>query len=151
MKKTLLILSLSIGLTACGGGGSEETKAPAVATVSSTSTPANNPTGINAITVDNEFNLSTKYSLDVDVDLGMGDARAYLNVCQKKVASQRADYNNCIYRGPLSNTALDTQLVLSNQDIELIAEIWFYDESTEPLLFTWQYEPAQAQQQFVIR
>lgn len=151
MKNTLLILSLSIGLTACGGGGSEETKAPAVATVSSTSTPANNPTGINAITVDNEFNLSTKYSLDVDVDLGMGDARAYLNVCQKKVASQRADYNNCIYRGPLSNTALDTQLVLSNQDIELIAEIWFYDESTEPLLFTWQYEPAQAQQQFVIR
>ena len=151
MKKTLLILSLSIGLTACGGGGSEETKAPAVATVSSTSTPANNPTGINAITVDNEFNLSTKYSLDVDIDLGMGDVRAYLNVCQKKVASQRADYNNCIYRGPLSNTALDTQLVLSNQDIELIAEIWFYDESTEPLLFTWQYEPAQAQQQFVIR
>ncbi|KAF7780280.1 MULTISPECIES: hypothetical protein [Pseudoalteromonas] len=151
MKKALLILSLSIGLTACGGGGSEETKAPAVATVSSTSTPANNPTGINAITVDNEFNLSTKYSLDVDVDLGMGDVRAYLNVCQKKVASQRADYNNCIYRGPLSNTALDTQLVLSNQDIELIAEIWFYDESTEPLLFTWQYEPAQAQQQFVIR
>ena len=151
MKNTLLILSLSIGLTACGGGGSEETKAPAVATVSSTSTPANNPTGINAITVDNEFNLSTKYSLDVDVDLGMGDVRAYLNVCQKKVVSQRADYNNCIYRGPLSNTALDTQLVLSNQDIELIAEIWFYDESTEPLLFTWQYEPAQAQQQFVIR
>ncbi|EAW27896.1 hypothetical protein ATW7_13948 [Alteromonadales bacterium TW-7] len=151
MKKTLLILSLSIGLTACGGGGSEETKAPAVATVSSTSTPANNPTGINAITVDNEFNLSTKYSLDVDVDLGMGDVRAYLNVCQTKMASQRADYNNCIYRGPLSNTALDTQLVLSNQDIELIAEIWFYDESTEPLLFTWQYEPAQAQQQFVIR
>lgn len=151
MKKALLILSLSIGLTACGGGGSEETKAPAVATVSSTSTPANNPTGINAITVDNEFNLSTKYSLDVDVDLGMGDVRAYLNVCQKKVASQRADYNNCIYRGPLSNTALDTQLVLSNQDIELIAEIWFYDESTEPLLFTWQYEPAQAQQQFAIR
>tara|TARA_B100001063_G_scaffold48732_1_gene42631 strand:+ start:732 stop:1187 length:456 start_codon:yes stop_codon:yes gene_type:complete len=151
MKKSLLILSLSIGLSACGGGGSEETKAPAVATVSSTSTPANNPTGINAITVDNEFNLSTKYSLDVDVDLGMGDVRAYLNVCQKKVASQRADYNNCIYRGPLSNTALDTQLVLSNQDIELIAEIWFYDESTEPLLFTWQYEPAQAQQQFVIR
>ena len=151
MKNTLLILSLSIGLTACGGGGSEEAKAPAVATVSSTSTPANNPTGINAITVDNEFNLSTKYSLDVDVDLGMGDVRAYLNVCQKKVASQRADYNNCIYRGPLSNTALDTQLVLSNQDIELIAEIWFYDESTEPLLFTWQYEPAQAQQQFVIR
>ncbi|ATG58438.1 MULTISPECIES: hypothetical protein [Pseudoalteromonas] len=151
MKKALLILSLSIGLTACGGGGSEETKAPAVATVSSTSTPANNPTGINAITVDNEFNLSTKYSLDVDVDLGMGDVRAYLNVCQKKVASQRADYNNCIYRGALSNTALDTQLVLSNQDIELIAEIWFYDESTEPLLFTWQYEPAQAQQQFVIR
>lgn len=151
MKKALLILSLSIGLTACGGGGSEETKAPTVATVSSTSTPANNPTGINAITVDNEFNLSTKYSLDVDVDLGMGDVRAYLNVCQKKVASQRADYNNCIYRAPLSNTALDTQLVLSNQDIELIAEIWFYDESTEPLLFTWQYEPAQAQQQFVIR
>jgi hypothetical protein len=151
MKKALLILSLSIGLTACGGGGSEEAKAPAVATVSSTSTPANNPTGINAITVDNEFNLSTKYSLDVDVDLGMGDVRAYLNVCQKKVASQRADYNNCIYRGPRSNTALDTQLVLSNQDIELIAEIWFYDESTEPLLFTWQYEPAQVQQQFVIR
>lgn len=151
MKNTLLILSLSIGLTACDGGGSEETKAPAVATVSSTSTPANNPTGINAITVDNEFNLSTKYSLDVDVDLGMGDVRAYLNVCQTKMASQRADYNNCIYRGPLSNTALDTQLVLSNQDIELIAEIWFYDESTEPLLFTWQYEPAQAQQQFVIR
>jgi len=151
MKKSLLILSLSIGLSACGGGGSEETKAPAVATISSTPTPANNPTGINAITVDNEFNLSTKYSLDVDVDLGMGDVRAYLNVCQKKVASQRADYNNCIYRGPLSNTALDTQLVLSNQDIELIAEIWFYDESTEPLLFTWQYEPAQAQQQFVIR
>jgi hypothetical protein len=41
--------------------------------------------------------------------------------------------------------------VLSKQDIELIAEIRFYDESTEPLLFTWQYEPAQAQQQFVIR
>ncbi|GAA59815.1 hypothetical protein P20652_1679 [Pseudoalteromonas sp. BSi20652] len=150
MNKSIVILALSVGLTACGGGDSQETKAPAVATVSSLA-DTSKATGLSAVKVDEQFNLSTKYSLELDVDLGLGDVRAYLNVCQKKVSEQRADYDNCIYRGPLSNSILETQLVLSRQDIELIAEIWFYDTSTAPLLYAWQYESTAEQQQFIMR
>ena len=152
MKKSIIILTLSMTLTACGGGGSEETKAPAtISAPAPSSTEATKSTGINALKIDEQFNLSTKYSLNLDVELGFGDVRAYLNVCQKKASAQRADYNNCIYRGPIANSALETQLILSRQDIDLVAEVWFYDSSTEPLSYTWQYEPNKEQQLFTMK
>ncbi|WP_369676272.1 hypothetical protein, partial [Enterococcus faecium] len=36
------------------------------------------------LTVDKEFTFSTKLPLAINVDLNMGEVRAYLNICQKK-------------------------------------------------------------------
>ena len=83
MTKSIVILMLSLSLMACGGGDSQETKAAPTATAPS-STDTNKTSGLSAVKVDELFNLSTKYSLNLDVDLGLGDVRAYLNICQKK-------------------------------------------------------------------
>ncbi|MEI8669436.1 hypothetical protein P4S65_14945 [Pseudoalteromonas sp. B131b] len=150
MNNAIIISMLSLGLIACGGSGSEESKAPEAA-VSLPLESSNEPAGIAALQIDEQFNLSTKYSLNLDVDLGLGEVRAYLNVCQKKISAQRADYNNCVYRGPLVNSMLEKQLTLSREDIELIAEIWFYDSSTQPLLYSWEYNSGEQQQLFIMR
>ena len=165
MNKLTIILCFSVCLVACGGGGGDEkatassvqptTATTTTSTASTTDTPTpateSGSTGMQGLTIANDFNLSTKFELDIDVNLNAGDQRAYLNVCYKKDQSDRADYNNCVVRTPLTQGVIDTKVVMSRQDIELVAEIWFYDSSTEPLSYSWQYDSQQQQQLFEIR
>lgn len=164
MNKLTITLCFSVCLVGCGGGGGDDkatssvqsttaatTTSAASTTDTTTTTTDSDLTGMQGLTIANDFNLSTKFELDIDVNLNAGDQRAYLNVCYKKDQSDRADYNNCVVRTPLTQGVIDTKVVMSRQDIELVAEIWFYDSSTEPLSYSWQYDTQQQQQLFEIR
>ncbi|MEN8634359.1 MULTISPECIES: hypothetical protein [Pseudoalteromonas] len=151
MNKTILIIALSMYLAACGGGDSETTTPTVADNPTSDPVTSEEPAGMASLEVAEGFDLSTKFDLDVDVNLGLGDVRAYLNICQKKTDSLRADYNNCLFRSPLSQSAINTALTMSRQDIELVAEIWFYDNSTQPLSFTWVFDDTKEQQLFEMR
>lgn len=150
-KLTVIVCSLSL-LTACGGTG-DESAAPAPTNVAPTvADPVTvEPQGMASLVINNDFNLSTKFNLAIDVALSRGDEKAYLNICQKKSNTERADYNNCLFRAPLTQGVLTTTLAMSRQDIALVAEIWFYDTSTQPLAFTWQFDTQTQNQIFEIR
>ncbi|MDB2355857.1 hypothetical protein N9V89_01330 [Pseudoalteromonas sp.] len=164
MNKLTITLCFSVCLVGCGGGGGDDkatssvqsaaattTTSAASTTDTTTTTTDSDLTGMQGLTIANDFNLSTKFELDIDVNLNAGDQRAYLNVCYKKDQSDRADYNNCVVRSPLTQGMIDTTVVMSREDIELVAEIWFYDSSTQPLSYSWQYDTQQQQQLFEIR
>ena len=167
MAKLTLLILISICLGGCGGGGESSSATPPVSeTVSDDTNTDTNADGGDShetgsdtdtlqplmadLTVDEEFTFSTKLPLAINVDLNMGEVRAYLNICQKNVDGISADYTNCLYRSPLNNGQLDTSITLSRSDIELVAEIWFYDTSTDPLRYNWQFDETSELQAFEI-
>lgn len=163
MAKLTLLILISLCLGGCGGGGDSSSTTPPVSDTvpddtntggddgGETGSDTETPQPLMAdLTVDEAFTFSTKLPLAVNVDLNMGEVRAYLNICQKNVDGISADYTNCLYRSPLNNGELDTSITLSRSDIELVAEIWFYDNSTDPLRYNWQFDETSEQQAFEI-
>ncbi|MEZ7187506.1 hypothetical protein NO991_06560 [Pseudoalteromonas sp. DY56-GL22] len=150
---TLVIISLM--LAACGGGGEGDsatestgtnvTQAPTTDTTPPETTPPAtgvDPETMNDLTIAPEFNLSSKLELDVDVDLNIGDTRAFLNICLKG-DDDKADYNQCLLRAPLVQSKLSSSLMLANSGLELVAEVWFYDTQSEPLRYYWKNDSEQ--------
>lgn len=160
MMNYFIIMVLAVLLVACGGGESSSTSQDPVITtqqpastdtadVTTDDTAQPEPT-MQDLIIPQQFDLSSKLSLLVDVDLYMGDTRAYLNVCIKG-EDNKADYKQCLLRAPLSQSSLQTSIMLANSAVELVAEIWFYDTQSEPLRYHWQYSSAQSEAVFMIR
>jgi hypothetical protein len=165
MNKLILILVMSMVLSACGGGGGSGTETTVVTVNNSTTTPIDDSSndddsddsddtvvgeGMAELEISPEFTLTSKLELPVTVNLNMSDVRAYINICHQKVDEVRANYNKCLVRTALSAGELNTVLTLSEHSIALVAEIWFYDTSTEPLVYSWQYDESSTDQAFEI-
>lgn len=181
MNKYLIILTSLFALAACGGGGGESGSNVSNTTASSTSsqqtsntsnsddssqTESDNADGnsedstssdagseviMTDLVIDKSFDLKTDVGLLIDAKISTGNVRAYLNVCQSKADSGKADYQNCILRKPISQGELNQKVILSRQDIALVAEIWLYDNNPEPLRYQWQYDETLSEQKFEIR
>ncbi|MBQ4860717.1 hypothetical protein J8L98_03275 [Pseudoalteromonas sp. MMG013] len=172
-KLTVTLFSLCF-LSACGGGEDgastpNQNSSPVVqnpdpapdtgTTPDPEPTPAPEPTpeptpdvtSMADLVIDTDFDLSTKFSLLIDVDLKLEDQRAYLNICQKLTGQVKADRHNCVLRTALGSAPLNTVLTISRSDIQLVAEVWFYDNNTTPMTYEWQYDANNEQQQFQIR
>jgi hypothetical protein len=145
-----LVTLISI-LMGCGGGGESESKSvEPVAVVKDP--PVDNVVETTAdIIVDADFNLSTKFNLQLDAKLAGLDQRAYLNVCLAPLLGEKLDYNNCLFRSSLTASGINESLLISHSKMKLVAHIWFYDGSTTPLEYKWQYQGDQAEQSFMIR
>jgi len=145
-----LVTLISI-LMGCGGGGESESKSvEPVAVVKDP--PADNVVETTAdIIVDADFNLSTKFNLQLDAKLEGLDQRAYLNVCLAPNAGEKLDYNNCLFRSSLTANGINEAILISHSEMKLVAQIWFYDGSTVPIQYEWQYESNLDQQKFMIR
>jgi len=142
------LLSVLIG---CGGGGDSETKSVEPVAVVKDPPPDNVVETTADIIVDADFNLSTKFDLKLDVKLDGLDQRAYLNVCLAPQSGDKLDYNNCLFRSPLTATGINESLLISHSEMKLVAQIWFYDGSTVPMQYEWQYESNLDEQKFMIR
>jgi hypothetical protein len=138
-------------LMGCGGGGESETNAVAPVAVVKDPPPDNVVKTTDDIIVDADFNLSTKFDLKLDVKFDGLDQRAYLNVCLAPQLGEKLDYNNCLFRSPLTASGINESLLISHSEMKLLAHIWYYDGSTTPLEYKWQYQGDQAEQSFMIR
>jgi hypothetical protein len=179
MNKYIILLTSLLALSACGGGGSESDSSVSNTSASSSASEQTNNTSnsdnssqtdnsddnssdednassnseviMTNLTIDQSFDLKTDFDLLIDAKISTGNIRAYLNVCQSQVDSNKADYQNCILRKPIKNGELSQQVTLSRQDIALVAEIWLYDSNPEPLRYQWQYDALLNKQTFEIR
>jgi len=154
-KSSTLVILLSV-LMGCGGGGeSESNPAPAATTpppVVADPPPADNTVKTTAdIVADADFDFSTKFNLNVDVKFAGLDQRAYLNVCLAPSEGEKLNINSCLFRSPLNSSGLKESIMISHSEIKLIAQIWFYDGSTIPQEYEWEYQSNQSEQSFIIR
>lgn len=168
-KLTLTLLSLCL-LSACGGGDDSTSATPqpspdinpptaAPSEPDPTPTPSPEPEpepepseqSMTDLVINPKFDLSTKFSLVVDVDIPLDGQRAYLNICQKLPEQDKADRSNCILRTPLNGDPLNTILTISRSDMPLIAEIWSYNNDTVPLTYQWQFDANLEQQKFEMK
>ena len=147
-----LVAVISI-LMGCGGGGESNSKSvdPAPTPVISEQ-PVDKAVEKTAdIVADAEFDFSTKFYLNLDAKLAGLNQRAYLNVCLAPEEGEKVNLNSCLFRSPLSSNGLTESILVSHSEVKLIAQIWFYDGSTTPLQYEWQYQGGQAEQSFLIR
>ena len=159
--KHLLITMICLILTACGGGGEGDavnensnilgTSATTATTENETATETAVQTDtMTDLTISPTFDLSSKVLLYVDVDINMGNPRAYINICLKG-EDNKADYSECLLRSSLVESKLNSDIMLANSAVELVAEIWFYDGQQEPMRYFWHFDASQESQRFAIR
>jgi len=150
--KCYTLVTLLFVLIGCGGGESENKAQPVETVAVVKDPPADNIVETTAdIIVDADFNLSTKFNLQLDAKLEGLDQRAYLNVCLAPQSGEKLDYNNCLFRSPLTASGINEAILISHSEMKLVAQIWFYDGSTVPVQYEWQYESNLDEQKFMIR
>jgi hypothetical protein len=145
-----LVTLISI-LMGCGGGGESESKSVEPVAVVKDPPADNVVETTDDIIVDADFNLSTQFNLQLDAKLEGLDQRAYLNVCLAPRTGEKLDYNNCLFRSPLTASGINEAILISHSEMKLVAQIWFYDGSTVPIQYEWQYESNLDEQKFMIR
>ena len=136
-----LLISLIYG---CGGGGqSSEVSEPSPAPV-----VIDNPDeqGIKALTISQEFDFRTNVTVNVDVAPNLVFERAFLNIC--KADKNMINSENCFLRSPLTKAGLKTQFMLPHREQEVVAQIWYYQIGTDPIIYHWQYNPELVDQVF---
>lgn len=149
--KCITLVTFMSVLIGCGGGGESETNAVAPVAVVKDPPPDNVVKTTDDIIVDADFNLSTQFNLQLDAKFLGLDQRAYLNVCLAPQKDDKLDYNKCLFRSPLTANGINESLLISHSEMKLVAHIWFYDGSTVPLEYNWQFESNLEEQKFMIR
>jgi hypothetical protein len=156
-------------LTACGGGGGDDDSSKASVTPPTTITtpittppattipttpiviPVVDPTSLDDLVVDPDYDLQAAFTLLVQVDLATSQ-RGYFSLCddyQQQNQIITVNYESCLLRGALNNGQLNEQLLVANHQRNLMAVVWFYDGSA-PQYQQWQYSSDSAGQQLAI-
>ncbi|WP_245335222.1 hypothetical protein [Shewanella sp. WXL01] len=109
--------------------------------------PTPDPTSLDDLVVDADFEMQAVFELEVQVALTNGK-RGYFSLCDDftQGANITVNYESCLLRGPLDNGQLNDTLKVANHQASLMAVVWFYDGS-EPQYQSWQYDSQVEQQQ----
>jgi hypothetical protein len=169
MNKLYIFVCLSMLITACGGGGSESSKAVTLPPAEEPSpAPIQSPPAItefsleerdpkeagdmigssaktsHEIVVPDGFALSSERSFDLRITRSQDDNQAaYLSLCkdykQHNDGSYSINYDSCLLRTPLSDINYEGVIIVTNDTVGLVAALWFMDESKEPLFTEWRF------------
>jgi hypothetical protein len=169
MNKLYIFVCLSMLITACGGGGSDNITAvplppageplpvpiqsqPAITEFSleeSNPKEAGDTIGSSAkssheIVVPDGFALSSERSFDLRITRSQDDNQAaYLSLCsdykQHNDGSYSINYDSCLLRTSLSDINYEGVIIVTNDTAGLVAALWFMDESKEPLITDWRF------------
>ena len=138
-KQYLAITLTSLFIYGCGGGDDEES-AYVPPTPEVTPPPVSeDPTSLDDLIVAPENKLDSIYMLNIDIDLSL-EQRAYFSLCDDfspQQDSYTVNYDSCLFRGPLDQGYLNTDIKTANHQTSLIGVVWFYD-GQDPVYQTWQ-------------
>ena len=138
--KILLLMCVLFLICSCGEeGGKEEPKKIDL---------IENPTGINAITVDSEFDFTTDLKVKIEVLQNVVNKKAFLNICKKETILINND--NCFLRTPINENGMSTEITIPHKEQELKAEIWYYNVFSEPLIYEWNLDENKKEQTWVL-
>lgn len=143
-------------ISACGGGSdsSENNSTPSVVTTTPPTQELEiliSPTSLDDLVVNSDNKMQAAFELMVALDIH-SQKRGYFSLCDdysNDNNSYAVNFESCLYRGPLVNGKLDTNLKVANHNGELLAVIWFYDD-TSPQFQLWQYDTDLEQQLLVV-
>lgn len=152
--KTPSFLFMSIVLavtTACGGGGggssdnaaatgTTSTPTPVTQTPSNDTPPPNEPPSTSAdaettkdLVIDAGFDMQSSREITLDFDL---NTDGFLSVCsnfKRTSDNYDIDFGSCVIRAPVTQGTYQNTLSISNAVEDLIAVVYQFDETAEPL------------------
>jgi len=141
MKNIQYYLLSSMFLFACGGGGGDNESVTAVAPVSPVSA-APSPQLTLELQTSASFDFMSNYKLVLQINnLPDSTGRFYINVCSdyKEIQGRyQINYNSCVLRTSLNDSYREFELVLSDNEQQLIAQVWPIEYAAEPVNQFWE-------------
>jgi hypothetical protein len=139
MKNIQYYLLSSMFLIACGGGDNESVTT--VAPVPSVSA-APSPQLTLALQTTASFDFMSNYKLVLQINnLSDSTGRFYINVCSEYKEIQgryQINYNSCVLRTSLNDSHREFELVLSDNEQQLIAQVWPIEYAAKPVNQFWE-------------
>ena len=150
MKNLITLASLTLLLTACGGGPGGDSSVAAgstasVATVTDTGTgpqgqnPDSSPVLENTAELKSsaDFNFSSSRSIAIDFDVAAATtSQGMLSLCTKYSKSGDSfdiDYDSCAVQASLNNGVYSSKMNITNDINSVVGVVWFADSSIAPI------------------
>ena len=142
MKISYFSLTIIFLLNACGGGGGdggdsgESNSAPAVVTAPVTAIQSST-----SLSTSKEFDFVNNFKLDLKIDQTKSLSRSlYINVCSDYVelnGTYQINYDSCLLRTSVREGLSEYKIILSQNETQLIAQLWLIEEMAEPVNYFW--------------
>jgi len=145
MKNLITLASLTLLLTACGGGPGGDTSASSGAsnggavTGSEGQSPDTSPalefTADLKSSADFDFSSSRAIAIDFDV-ASASTSPGLMSLCTKYTKtddSYNVDYSSCTVQAPLVNGTYSGKMDVTNDIDSVVGVVWFKDESIPPV------------------
>ena len=143
MKNIQYYLFSIMFLSACGGGGSSSepvSTVPPVVAPPVVVTPV--PQATSELQASASFDFRSNYNLVLQINnLPDSSTRFYINVCsdyKETQGSYQINYDSCVLRTSLNNSYREFELILSDNEQSLIAQIWPVEYAAEPVNQFWE-------------
>jgi hypothetical protein len=141
MKNLITLASLTLLLTACGGGGAGDSSSDASTAVA---VPAASPEatapaleGTADLRSSADFDFSSTRAIAIDFDVAAATtAPGMLSLCTKYTKSGEVfdiDYDSCAVQTPIINGVYNSKMDITNDINSVVGVVWFSDEAIAPI------------------
>jgi len=137
-KFTIPFAFAMVTLTSCGGGGAGSEAGSSAANSSNIAGDVNAARNLDDLYIDQTNELATITELNIEVRVNT--ASSFLSVCPEPSAEINVNtfnYDKCMIRASLDNNPRAFKLKLPNHIENLVAIVWFYDVTRQPLVNRW--------------
>lgn len=147
MKNLITLASLTLLLTACGGGpgvdGDSSSSTGSTETVVGTGPEGQNPD--TAPVLENtaelrssaDFNFSSSRAIAIDFDVAAAStSQGLMSLCTKYTKTDDSfdvDYNSCTVQAPLVDGVYSGKMDVTNDINSVIGVVWFKDQTVPPV------------------
>lgn len=135
MKNLITMVSLTLLLAACGGGGDSETETPIAATPEIP--PVVELENTEDLESSADFDFATSRSIAIDFDVAQArTSQGLMSVCTEysKVDDiYDINYDSCTLQAPLVDGVYSGQMEVTNDISKVAGVVWFKDPAISPV------------------